>query len=204
MRRLLPFALVAAVMVAALAVLVMRTAGDGARGADGRPDTYPFAYFADLQGLDTVTFGAVAIPNPDRKPLKVLRIEPNAAHLDVIGAVAVLPAEQEKYGVYHGGRGWPATDEVPVSRPAINTQLESGDFEHAGAIPRTELQLLIGMRTDGADLAALNGVRVEYVLGTERITRNFPGAMLACSGELDGSCTGRDAEKDLRRLGLLT
>jgi len=190
-------------IAAALVVLTQWATGDGGAGEGPPPNSFRFAYFADLQGLDTVTYGAVAIPNPDKKPLKVLRVVPNSAHLEVIGSVAVLPAEQEQHGVYHGGRGWPATDEVPVTRPAINTQFRPGDFTHAGAIPRTELQLLIGMRTDGAELAALNGVEVEYILGDDQVVRLFPGAMLACSGSLDGSCSGRDAETDLRSLGLL-
>jgi len=196
-------ALAVAVIAAALVVLTDRTTGDG-RALNGvPPKSFEFAYFADLRGLDTVTYGTVAIPNPDRKPLKVLRVAPNAAHFSLIGVVAVLPAEQEEHGIYHGGRGWPATAEVPVTRPAIETQLQPKDFEHTRAFPRTELQLLIGLRTDGAELAAINGVEVEYILGKNRVTRFFPGAMLACSGSLDGSCSKRDAETDLRSFGLL-
>lgn len=167
-------------------------------------ESYSFAYVTPVGAGDTLTYGAVAIPNPDAEPLTVLSVVPNAAHLEVIDVVAVLPAEQAEFGIYHGGRGWPATDEVPVERRAIGHDFLPGDFAvHVPGWPRLDLQLLIGMRTDGAYLSGLNGVTVEYVLGGERHTREFPGAMIACAGPLVATCGDRDAETDLRELGLL-
>jgi len=191
-------------VVAVAAGVVLLTGVARSEPHSGALESYPFLYTADLQGGDTATYGEIFIPNPDAESMRVLSVEPNVANLEIIDVVAVLPSEMEEHGIYAGGWGWPAIDEVPVTRPAVGTALDSADFATSPEWGRTELQLLIGLRTtDGAQLAGLNGVRVTYERDGKRMTTDFPGAMHVCAGALDGTCGERDADADMRTLGLL-